>query len=97
MPSRLYHNLILRCQRVIPPLLGVSAGAGTDLTEKAPERGRLGFPYIRSDILTQTHIASHSGLDVEFQAISPDLMHLVRLHYLRQLPFISKLQSKLTN
>jgi hypothetical protein len=38
------------------------------------EEGRLGFHHIRSDILTQTHIMSHSGLNVEFQAINPEFI-----------------------
>jgi hypothetical protein len=56
------------------PLLNVSASVGTGLTEKVQEEGRLGFHYIRSDILTQTHIASHSGLNAEFQAINPEFI-----------------------
>jgi hypothetical protein len=45
-----------------------------DLTEKALEREHLGFHFIRSDILIQTHIISHSSLDIEFQAISAEFI-----------------------
>jgi hypothetical protein len=44
------------------------------LAENVREEGRLGFHRIRSDILTQTHIASHSDLNVEFQAINSEFI-----------------------
>jgi hypothetical protein len=59
MPFQLYNN---------------SYRAVRGLTEKVREEGHLGFHHIRSDILTQTHIMSHSGLNVEFQAINPEFI-----------------------
>jgi hypothetical protein len=45
-------------------------------------------------ILTQTHIASHSGLNIEFQAINPEFIVSILLFAIAT---ISKLKIKATS